>query len=296
MIIEPIVTITQYQIERHKNWLTLVEKYENLVKQVALSKSNILLLPEYAGLEIVSFCGGSQLFEQFSNLQSYLSSYLEIWQKLAIKYKIYIQPGTIPVATHKNTFYNRAYFFSPRGICSYQDKINLTRAEINSEVIESSFANVQIFDTCYGKIAIAICYDVEFPSLVHKMVAEGANLILVPSCTDNVFGYYRVSLSCRARAIENQCFVVNSCLVGEVEWCEFVDVNCGLGGVYSPIDKNFPDDGILLRGLEGIKGFWHTPSLSFKEVNEVRKAGSVSNFFDNLKFNSGILSSNLSLF
>ena len=90
----------------------------------------------------------------------------------------------------------------------------MTRFE-NEQWLIKSGKELKCFDTEYGKIAINICYDSEFPMLARKQVEAGCVLILVPSCTDTLAGFHRVKIGCQARALENQCYVVQSLLVGD---------------------------------------------------------------------------------
>ena len=90
----------------------------------------------------------------------------------------------------------------------------MTRFE-NEQWLIKSGKELKCFDTEYGKIAINICYDSEFPLLARKQVEAGCVLILVPSCTDTLAGYHRVKIGSHARALENQCYVVQSLLAGD---------------------------------------------------------------------------------
>jgi predicted amidohydrolase len=84
--------------------------------------------------------------------------------------------------------------------------------------------------------------------LARKQVEAGANLILVPSCTHTLAGYHRVKIGCQARALENQCYVVQSPIVGIASWSEAVDVSIVAAAIYTPVDREFPDNGILAIG------------------------------------------------
>ncbi|MDP3840463.1 MAG: nitrilase-related carbon-nitrogen hydrolase, partial [Methylococcales bacterium] len=160
----------------------------------------------------------------------------------------------------------------------YQDKLMMTRFENEQWLIESG-TDIKTFDTEYGKIGINICYDSEFPLLARQQVAAGCVLILVPTCTDTVAGYNRVKIGCQARALENQCYVVQSSLVGEAPWSQAVDVNIGLSAIYTPVDRGFPDDGILAIGkLNAVQ--WVIAEICLEDVETVRQQGQVFNYRD----------------
>jgi predicted amidohydrolase len=88
-----------------------------------------------------------------------------------------------------------------------------------------------------------------------------------------------VRLCARARAVENQCFVAMTPLVGKAPWSGAIDENFGYAGVFGPPDRGFPETGVLVRGEMG------APGLVFAEIDlaaaaEVRRNGAVLNHRD----------------
>ena len=75
----------------------------------------------------------------------------------------------------------------------------------------------------------------------------GADLILVPSATDDKQGFWRVRYSCHARAIENQVYVVHAALVGSLP-VRFLEQSVGRSGIITPCDLPFPPGGVLADG------------------------------------------------
>lgn len=271
------VAAVQYKIENLPDWDSYVEKARTLVKFAKEASAEIVLFAEYAGLDLILGVQGT-LHNQFNMLQDHVGNYINLYKSLAHDFQIYIQPGTLPVREGSNEFRNRAYFFGPNDICDFQDKINLTPAESAVGFIKPG-KELKVFETCFGKVGIAICYDSEFPSLVHSLVKAGANLILVPSCTETLSGDTRVSICSRARAIENQCYIMQSPLIGASEFCEFIEISQGKAGVYSPADLGFPQDGILSQGKMNEPGVI-TADLDWDKLNYVREYGQVLNFKD----------------
>jgi predicted amidohydrolase len=145
-----------------------------------------------------------------------------------------------------DTFRNRTWLFSGSGKSVCTDKVMLTPEE-RRYGLERGDASA-VVDTPFGRLGIAICYDVEFPVLVRKLVDAGADVILVPSCTDTVAGYHRVRIGCQARALENQCYVVQAVTVGAAPWSVLLDDNHGAAGVFSPPDIGFPSNGVIASG------------------------------------------------
>lgn len=138
---------------------------------------------------------------------------------------------------------------------------------------------LQVFDTPVGKLGICICYDSEFPHYAHQLVEMGGDIILVPSCTDTLAGYNRVRISSRARALENQCYVIQGPTVGDALWSAAVDENHGAAAVYTPVDQGFPTDGVLVQAKMDEPG-WVFAKLDLEKLAEVRHNGRVPNYRD----------------
>ncbi|WP_031436140.1 carbon-nitrogen hydrolase family protein [Methylobacter tundripaludum] len=275
------IATAQYDISFLENWSSYQSKVERWVVEAAEQDAKILLFPEYASMELASLFGEavySSLSRQLAAMQSLLDDYLDLFRSLAKKYQCIIQSGTFPVKTDSGTYRNRAYLFMPDGQIDYQDKLMMTRFENEQWLIQKG-EELRYFDTEYGRIAINVCYDSEFPMLARKQVEAGANLILVPSCTDTLAGYHRVKIGCQARALENQCYVAQSTLVGDAPWSEAVDVNIGAAAIYTPVDRGFPDNGILAEGkLNAVQ--WVIAEVSLSACGTVREQGQVFNYRD----------------
>jgi len=167
---------------------------------------------------------------------------------------------------------------TPEGRVAFQDKRAMTRFETERWGI-SQGADPNVFDTPWGRIGISICYDIEFPKHARVQVMAGAWLILTPSCTDSLAGFNRVHFSARARALENQCYVAITPTVGEAPWSAALDENRGRAGVFGPMDRGFPADGIMAEGEMDAPG-WVFCTLDPSLIETVRRDGVVLNHRD----------------
>lgn len=275
------IASAQYDIGFFQHWDEYTAKIRQWVSTACAQNAQLLLFPEYGSMELASLFGEQvykSLSGQLSAMQTLHQDFLQLFQALAQEYQCIIQPGTFPVQMPNGQYCNRAYLFLPDGRYDYQDKLQMTRFE-NEQWFVSSGTELKCFDTPIGRIAINVCYDSEFPLLARKQVEMGADLILVPSCTDTLAGYYRVRIGCQARALENQCYVVQASTVGEAPWSEAVDVNIGAAAIYTPVDRNFPDDGILAIG-ELNASQWVYAEVSLDAIATVRQQGQVFNYRD----------------
>ncbi len=249
-----------------KDFSSYQKKITHLIHSHADRGVQLLVFPEYAGLEILSFT-------PIENVQDYLPSYLELFQTLSAKYKMLICSGTQVVKTEEG-FFNRSYLFSPEKKPLYQDKCILTPEEVQEGILAPG-KTLNLLDTPFGKIGICVCYDSEFPPLVKELTDAGAKIILVPSYTGTLHGFYRVFLSCRARALENQCYVIQSALVGQTD----VEIAHGASAILGPVDEGFPEDGILAMGtLDSVESVLFT--LDLPKLEFVRSHGKTHNFHD----------------
>ena len=103
----------------------------------------------------------------------------------------------------------------------------------------------------------------------------GARLLLVPSCTDTDAGATRVRVGCLARALENRMFVAQAVTAGMAGWSPALDVNTGEATVYAPMDRGFPDDGMLARTADGQP--WALAELDFAAFEASRPHAQVAN-------------------
>jgi nitrilase len=135
----------------------------------------------------------------------------------AKKHSVWIVGGTIPMKSADNSRIRAAcLLFNDQGeqVARY-DKIHLfdvslpDSAEnyIESETIEPGTDPV-VVDTPFGKIGLAVCYDLRFPELFRDMLDRGMELLAIPSAFTAITGRAHWEPLLRARAIENQCYVI----------------------------------------------------------------------------------------
>lgn len=111
--------------------------------------------------------------------------------------------------------YNTSVLFDPSGeqLAAYR-KIHLFDIDVSDEVRFTESATVVpgeepvVVVTPLGNLGLTICYDLRFPELYRRLLDDGAELLLVPSAFTATTGKDHWLPLLRARAIENQCFVL----------------------------------------------------------------------------------------
>ena len=112
---------------------------------------------------------------------------------------------------------------------------------------------LRVFETGLGTMAIAICYDVEFPEIARAAARRGCRILIVPSCTDDRQAFLRVRYCAQARCIENQLYVVHATTVGSLPMVSSVALNYGQASILTPSDFPFSRDGILAEGVANLE-------------------------------------------
>lgn len=271
-----IIATSQYPFENLKNQNEYFQKITAHIEWVTQKGAKVVLFPEYAGMEWIWLFSGS-FKNQCYQAQTFLNDYLNFFSQLAIKYQCYIVSGSLFFQINED-FFNRSFIFSPSGAVGFQDKIHLTPSEKQLSFLKGG-NEISVFQTKFGTMGIAICYDVEFPHYISHLIQSNCQLILVPSYTETKEGFYRVHIASRARAMENQCYVAHSCALGHVKCNYFDGLAQGQAGLFTPIDSDFPFDGIQAFATNEQKT-WLNSEVNFTKIETVRKYGQVRNYQD----------------
>lgn len=269
------IAAAQYPLSQLDSWDDYADKVSRWVGEAAFAGARLLLFPEYGSMELVTLPPAPTGFaEQLDALQRLLPDVLDLFSTLARRQEVHILLPSVLVRQPGGAVRNTAFLVGPDGSLGAQDKLMLTRFE-RDRCLQAG-DEVRVFDTSLGRLGICICYDAEFPLIVRRQVEAGARLILVPSCTDGMAGYHRVRIGAQARALENQCFVVQSPTVGLAPWSDMVDVNVGAAAVFCPADRGLPDDGVVAMGSLD-EPQWLYAELDFAALDAVRRDGQVLN-------------------
>lgn len=267
------VATLQYHIRKVVTFEEFAAQVTGLVETAADYKCKLVLFPEYFTLQLLTLGDvRAPIKEQVRRLAGFVPRYVELFSALAKQWKLYICAGTIPVEEGDGV-YNECFFFGPDGTHRIQPKLHMTRFEAEEWIVRPR-NRLKLFDTELGKIAIAICYDVQFPEIARAAARRGAKILLVPSCTDDRQGMLRVRYCAQARAIENQMFVITSHTVGSLPMVPAVSLNYGQAAILTPSDFPFARDGILAEGIPNQETMV-IAELEMSSIQRARTSGTV---------------------
>ncbi len=270
------VATAAYNLDWLDSWAQYEDKLERWVRDAVGQGAELLVFPEYGAMELSTLDGAEvagDLERSIHAVSDRMEDVRTLHQRLAREYKAYILGASAPVVDGPGRPVNRAALYTPDGRQDHQDKQIMTRFEREEWDIAPG-GPLKLFDTALGKIGVLICYDSEFPLLGRAL--SDADLILVPSCTEALSGYWRVRIGAMSRALENQCVTVMASLVGNNDWSEAVDMNTGTGGIFGPPDKGFPATGVLAEGALNQPG-WTFAEIDLDAIATVRADGHVLN-------------------
>lgn len=180
----------------------------------AQAGASLILLPE--SFAIMGFKDSDQFKISEEDGHGPLQDFLS---EQAKKHNVWIIGGTIPLKTKdESKIFAACLVYNGNGErVSRYDKIHLfdVHLEITSETYKESETieagnDVIVVDTPFGKIGLAICYDLRFPEMFRQLVLKGAEIIVIPSAFTAVTGKAHWEVLLRARAIENVSYVIAS--------------------------------------------------------------------------------------
>ncbi len=181
-----------------------------LIAQAAAAGAELLVLPEYFAIMGQRDTDKLAVHEQYGAgpLQEFLA-------QAAREFGVWLVGGTIPLCSDlPDRVMNSCLVFNPQGECvARYDKIHLFGFDngverfCESDTIAPG-AQPVTFETPFGRIGLSICYDLRFPELF-RIVGE-VDIWLLPAAFTATTGRAHWEVLLRARAIENQCFVIAS--------------------------------------------------------------------------------------
>lgn len=195
---------------------------KQLVAQASAEGAELLVLPEY-------FCGmglrdTDKLAWAETLGQGPIQDTMAAWSQA---HGIWLVAGTVPIrTTDARRVHNTSLLFNPQGNCvAHYDKIHLFRFATETEhydesvVIQAGHTPVvaELVDRsghCW-RLGLSVCYDLRFPELYREHTAQGAHILLAPSAFTYTTGRAHWELLLRARAVENQCWMLAAAQGGE---------------------------------------------------------------------------------
>ena len=242
--------------------------------------ADLIVFPELLGAQLLGLLGTegepADLMRRLA--LEHTAAFDALFTRLASEYERIIVAGTMPRFDGQRLL-NVASVYFPDMAPLHQAKLHLTPAERTMWDF-SPGRDLLVVDADFGKFAVAICYDVQFPELVKVLCNHhGVQLVVVPYMTDDRRGSCRVNVCAKARAIENQIYVVTAGMVGSLPLMTYFTSQFAQSGIYTPSDFAFPMDGVATLAAANV-GQVIVADLDLAMLDRARKHGSVHAFLD----------------
>jgi len=187
-----------------------IEHAKSLIESAAAQGAELILLPEYWPIMGNSEQDKSLIAEPLHHgkLQKFLA-------EQAMLNKVWIIGGTIPIQSPiPNKTYNTVTIYNHLGEqVDHYHKMHLFQFEHENESYNESLSiaagdRAVKVNSPFGDIGMSVCYDLRFPELYRQL--NNCNLIVVPAAFTYTTGKAHWEILLRARAIENQCYILAS--------------------------------------------------------------------------------------
>ncbi|MDR2636966.1 MAG: carbon-nitrogen hydrolase family protein [Zoogloeaceae bacterium] len=231
-----------------------LERAAGLIAQAADAGAEILALPEYFPLIGASDARLREAGEAFGGgpIQDWL-------RETASRHGIWLLAGSIPLCSaDPGRVLNSALVLDPAGeVRARYDKMHLFSFDNGREHYNEA-DNIlpghtpAACDTPFGRIGLSICYDLRFPELYRALGAPAPlDLIFLPAAFTDVTGRAHWEILLRARAIENQCYLLAAAQGGRHPTGRLTHGNSMIvdpwGEILARLDKG---EGFLLAELD----------------------------------------------
>lgn len=186
------------------------------ISNAAKNGAKLVVLPEYFCLFGQNDTDKVGIKEEFGSgqIQDFLADQ-------AKQHGIWLAGGSLPLKSpDEDRIYNTTLVYDPTGeVCCRYDKVHLFGFSRNGESYDESVTirpgdnAPQSFETPFGRVAVGICYDLRFPEFFRAL--KPVDLIILPAAFTYTTGSAHWETLLKARAIENQCYVLASAQGGK---------------------------------------------------------------------------------
>lgn len=267
----------QYQMRKIESFEDFEKQVDYFVDVASDYKSDFVMFPEMLTTQLLSFEPEKRPGLAARQLSTYTDRYIEMFRHMAISYNINIIGGS-HFTMEEDHIFNVSYLFRRDGSYETQYKIHITPDETQWWGVQAG-SIPKVLDTDRGRIAINICYDVEFPELARYAVDQGAQILFVPYCTDERNGFIRVRTCAQSRAIENQLYVAVAGTTGNIPSVENMAIQYAQTAIFTPSDFQFSRDGIASISEENAE-MVVMADLDLEELRRARQNGTVRQLND----------------
>lgn len=184
--------------------------FEALVREAAGQGATYVQSPEMTGVLVR---GRNVLMERI--VPASHDPLVRRASELAAELSIFVHIGSTAVLLDDGKVANRGFLFGPDGgLVTTYDKIHMFDVDLDNgeswreSATYTAGSNATVAELPFGRLGVAICYDLRFPQLFRAQALAGAEVLTVPAAFTRQTGEAHWHVLLRARAIENGAWVI----------------------------------------------------------------------------------------
>jgi deaminated glutathione amidase len=212
------LTVGLVQLNSQDDKAANLDKAERFVDEAAARGARLVALPEY-----MTYLGPKERHAGVA--ESIPGPTTERFAGIARRHGIWLLGGSLhEISEIDGLFYNTSVLFTPAGeIAAAYRKIHLYDVELTGNVSANESATIKpgrevvTADVDGHRLGMSICYDLRFPELYRLLALDGAEIFAVPAAFTMYTGKDHWHALLKARAIENQGYVIAPAQIGPHE-------------------------------------------------------------------------------
>jgi deaminated glutathione amidase len=211
------VRIACLQMNSGNEFAANLTAFSAMAREAAASGAKFILSPEY----FLMMDGSGRVMREAA-LDERGEPALSALTALVCELNVWLLAGSVTLNSGDGRMCNRSVLISAEGrVVATYDKIHMFDVTLpDGKVIRESSAyrpgeHAVLAETPWGRLGMTVCYDLRFPGLFRALAKAGAQFITVPSSFQRQTGKAHWHTLLRARAIENECFIVAPAMCGD---------------------------------------------------------------------------------
>lgn len=253
------LAVVQMQLDLVDDGVQFADKYYHLVCQAVERGAQLIVFPEYACLPILGLlppvrdiaCQGVSLHDAINELgggsgltiesvfRTIAPTVKRIFEttasELAVRFGVYLMPGTALTMDRAGHLFNTAYLFAPDGsLIGTQNKLHLTTLEKDWM---TTGCELGVFDLGFTKIAMPVCMDFTYWETTRIATLRGAEILLDMSADEKANDYFLAIRGDETRIQESFAYSTRAYCITKLFGLNF----CGLSHIAAPLGLHDSD-------------------------------------------------------
>lgn len=194
------------QLRTETDYEATMEKAAAMIREAASAGAGVLVLPEMFPCPYAT-----EFFHAFASRgHEETCRRLSSW---AGENRVLLVGGSVP-EVDGDRLYNSCFVYGPDGgLLARHRKVHLFDVDLPGMCFHESHtftpgSEITVFDTPYGRMGVAVCFDVRFPEMFRAMARRGCELICLPAQFNMTTGPAHWEATMRMRAVDNELFFV----------------------------------------------------------------------------------------